>query len=103
MGLPLLPWCGTSATDMGFCRAAGRGPVACAFLQPGIPQLQQGACTGGPLLAFFGADWVPQVRAPAGAYAFLGQTVYSSHGEQVLTVLLALLELAHQWEPLQSH
>ena len=38
---------------MGFCRAAGRGPVACAFLQPGIPQLQQGACTGGPLLAFF--------------------------------------------------
>lgn len=66
MGFIWLPWCGMSAIDIGFLGATGRGPGACAFLQPGSLQLWQGTCTGHPLLALFGTGKVPLVQAPVG-------------------------------------
>ena len=59
MVLPRLPWCGTSATDMGLRGATGRSSVSCASLQSGSLQLLQGAGTCGPLLALFGTDRPP--------------------------------------------
>ena len=54
MGLPQLPWCGMSATDMGLCRANGRDPVSCAFLQSGSPYLWQGVAQ-----LVLSLEWVP--------------------------------------------
>ena len=101
MGLLWLPWCGMGATGMRPCRATSSGLIACAFLQQGGLQLLQGACTGGFLLAVFGADWVPLVQAPAES----GQSCEALHfswsvslqlpcGISIGGPLLALLELA---------
>lgn len=43
VGLPQLPWCGMNATDMGLCKATGRGPLSRDFLQSGGSQFSQGA------------------------------------------------------------
>ena len=49
-GPPLAPFVWKAATDMGLCRAIGRGPVSCAFHWLGSPQPHQGEDTGSPLM-----------------------------------------------------
>ena len=87
MGLSQLPWCEMSATNMGLCRATGRDPATCAFLQSGSPYLRQDADTGSPLIGVgivtgssSGADWAMLVQVSEGS---LGRAK---------TPMLALLE-----------
>lgn len=84
MGLTWLPWCGTSATDVRLCGTTGGGPVSCAFLQSGSPQLQQGAGTSGPLAGMdtatsssSGADQAPLAQASAQPQAGARTPVFS--------------------------
>ena len=87
MGLSQLPCCDMSATNMGLCRATGRGPETCAFLQSGSPHLGHGADTGSLLTEMgivtgssSGPDW-----------AMLVQVSEESLG-RAKTPMLALLE-----------